>query len=444
MLFTLPVSIGEGIDKLTILDIKLTFIKDESKRKEVKKEYDTLVESLETYIKKCDRHYKLLKKINLDIWNLEDEIRSEISTERCAQVAKSIVYENDSRFRVKDKINKMCSSELKEQKGYLVKTVGKVYVSENDFDKYIDIILESSVRNDKVEVRFIPNVERQKIIEYFKYDDMITFTPKFKDGFLLSHIGLGDSILCIGMMNFLSNLYEKLTVICKEKYMDNLKLLISNPKIEFYPVKEDKDISPVYGYEMNKFTKLAENQDIYICGNHNFFKKNNHKTLNFPLELYDDIGVPRKVFWDFHSINKPQESIELYNLLKKNNINEYIVVHNISSTGKVFETKDVISKYAETDLFIINFIENEYEPSHKYYELAQQFVYKPIAYYQDVISNAKYIFFADSSIFSLSLHLPIKTDFCYFIPRCSYPYEQIYDESIFDKTKYKKFKRLQI
>jgi hypothetical protein len=194
-------------------------------------------------------------------------------------------------------------------------------------------------------------------------------------------------------------------------------LILQNPKVELYPVEDDKDISPVYYFNIDKFKEITKNMDLYLCGNHKFLKPHNHKVENFPMELYDDIGIPRKVFWDFYSVNKPQESIELYNLLKQNNINEYIVVHNIASNGKVFNSNDVISKYAEPDLFIINVVENEYEPTHKYYELAQQFVYKPLIHYQDVISNAKYIFLADSSIFCLSLHLPIKTDFCYFISR---------------------------
>lgn len=440
MLFTLPVSIGEGIDKLTILDIKLLNIKDESRRLEVKKEYDTLIKSLKPYILKCERHYKLLKKINLELWNLEDEIRTELSDERCAVVAKKIVYENDSRFRVKDKINKICASELKEQKGYLVKTIANIHIKENN-ENNIDFILEQSVRNDKVEVRFEPNVKRQEIIDYFQYDNMINFIPKFKNGLLLSHIGLGDSILSIGMMNYLSNLYDKLYVVCKTKYLDNIKLLINNPKIELYPVETEKEISPVYGYNLDKFIELSKRRDIYLCGTHHLFKKNNHNVDNFPLELYDDIGTPRKVFWDFHAVIKPEESKEFYNLLSGI---EYTVVHNISSTGKVFDSKEIINTYGDPNILVINFTENEYDTTHKYYELAQQFVNKPLAYYQDVIENAKYIFFADSSIFCMSLFLPIKTDNCYYIPRSDYPYEQIYDEKIFDKTKYKQFKRLQI
>jgi len=180
MLFTLPVSIGEGIDKLTILDIKLLNIKDESRRLEVKKEYDTLIKSLEPYILKCERHYKLLKKINLDIWKLEDEIREELSDERCAKVAKSIAYENDCRFRTKDKINKMCSSELKEQKGYAYKSLYRLMIenTDNQVDPLIDFILEKSVRFDMIKVTFEQGVTNniiQQITEYFSYDKSIEF-----------------------------------------------------------------------------------------------------------------------------------------------------------------------------------------------------------------------------------------------------------------------------
>lgn len=180
MLFTLPVSIGEGIDKLTILDIKLSNIKDTNRLTDVKKEYEALTKSLETYILKCSRQYNLLKYINSTIWKLEDEIREELSDERCAKVAKSIAYENDCRFRTKDKINKMCSSELKEQKGYAYKSLYKLLIenTDNQVDTYIDFILEKSVRFDKIEVSFeegvSDNIIRQ-ITDYFSYDNSIQF-----------------------------------------------------------------------------------------------------------------------------------------------------------------------------------------------------------------------------------------------------------------------------
>jgi hypothetical protein len=180
MLFTIPVSIGEGVDKLTILDIKLANIKDTNRLADVKKEYDALTKSLETYILKCSRQYNLLKHINTTIWKLEDEIREELSDERCAKVAKSIAYENDCRFRTKDKINKMCSSELKEQKGYAYKSLYKLMIENTDNIVYthIDFILEKSVRFDKIEVSFEEGIADniiEQISEYFSYDNSIQF-----------------------------------------------------------------------------------------------------------------------------------------------------------------------------------------------------------------------------------------------------------------------------
>lgn len=440
-MFSLFVSIGEGVDKLTILDIKQTFIKDENKLLEVRKEYNTLIKSLEYYIEKCKRHYLLLKHINLTIWNLEDEIRTQLSDDRCSKVAKSIVYENDSRFRVKDKINKFCSSELKEQKGYLVKTIYKILIDNNNIDNNIDNILEKSVRNDRVIVNFSNNVNEETkntILEYFKYDNMITFmVSKKPEAFLLSHLGLGDNILCLSMVNYLSNYYDKVWFVCKDKYKDNINLLLNNDKVSLYIVKDDKDISPFYGYNFEKFLNETEHFDIYLCGTHNFYNPN---VNNFPLGFYDDINIDRKVFWDYFYVNKPRESLELYNEIKDR---DYIVIHNIASNGKIFDSKEIIKKYADSNLLIINFNENEYETSHENYDLAQKFILKPLAYYQDIIENAKYIFMTDSSLFCLSLQLPIKTQFCYYIPRTKeYNYELIYESKIFNYLKNKKFNRI--
>ena len=56
----LPVSIGEALDKLSILDIKLDNIKD-SRRDNVKVEYDMLYERLESYVKQCEKYYNMIK-----------------------------------------------------------------------------------------------------------------------------------------------------------------------------------------------------------------------------------------------------------------------------------------------------------------------------------------------------------------------------------------------
>ena len=73
-LIYLPVSIGEAIDKLTILDIKLNKIKDH-RRNDVKKEYDMLYEKLSIFIQTYQSLYKQMKHINLLIWDMMDKLR---------------------------------------------------------------------------------------------------------------------------------------------------------------------------------------------------------------------------------------------------------------------------------------------------------------------------------------------------------------------------------
>ena len=70
----LPVSLGESIDKLTILDIKLDNIKDDRKN-DVKIEYDLLYDRLKNFIDKYNDLYISMKKINLIIWNQMDSLR---------------------------------------------------------------------------------------------------------------------------------------------------------------------------------------------------------------------------------------------------------------------------------------------------------------------------------------------------------------------------------
>jgi hypothetical protein len=70
----LPVSLGEAIDKLTILDIKCHKIID-NRANDVKFEFKILYEELKEYIEKYHELYNDMKKINLIIWNQMDKLR---------------------------------------------------------------------------------------------------------------------------------------------------------------------------------------------------------------------------------------------------------------------------------------------------------------------------------------------------------------------------------
>jgi hypothetical protein len=119
----LEVSIGEALDKLTILEIKQLYIKSESKLLEIQKEINSLVELL-AYKEKYSLFYKLLYYVNEKIWNLQDIIAStEPKISSKINILYNKVFElNQQRFRVKNIINNS-ENGIKEHKGYKTKAV---------------------------------------------------------------------------------------------------------------------------------------------------------------------------------------------------------------------------------------------------------------------------------------------------------------------------------
>jgi hypothetical protein len=120
----IPASIGELIDKITILKIKTLEINDKSKLKNVQKEYDVLT-SLPEYIHYYSQilnHYQDLLKVNYVLWHLEEDIRryeKELNfKESFIETARKIYKTNDERSRIKKEINILCNSELVEEKSH--------------------------------------------------------------------------------------------------------------------------------------------------------------------------------------------------------------------------------------------------------------------------------------------------------------------------------------
>uniref|UniRef100_A0A6C0D9E3 Uncharacterized protein n=1 Tax=viral metagenome TaxID=1070528 RepID=A0A6C0D9E3_9ZZZZ len=199
----LEVSLGEALDKLTILDIKIDKIKDE-RRNDCVKEYNVLYNELKEYVEKFPYHYKILKQINLTIWNLQDNIHKDTNL---TKTYGEVLRENDRRFRVKKKINEAANSNLKEQKGY-AKTKAFIY----------------------------------------------------------HHLGLGDFFWMNGSVRYLSTCYDEIVVVCKKNneavvrsmYADDssIKLFVINDDMELYPFVSRKIYFEDEGYK------------VYSCGYH--------------------------------------------------------------------------------------------------------------------------------------------------------------------------------
>jgi hypothetical protein len=122
---TIPVSIGELIDKLSILRVKQIKILNCEKLSFINKEFELLYSISYNYLKnkKISNLYDKLININSELWDIEDKLRVlEISkdfSDYFIYQARQVYYINDKRFLLKDKINKLTSSEIKEVKSYV-------------------------------------------------------------------------------------------------------------------------------------------------------------------------------------------------------------------------------------------------------------------------------------------------------------------------------------
>lgn len=173
----LPVSLGEAIDKLTILDIKIDKIKDHRKI-DVQTEYDLLYEKLKEFIIKYNDLYQSMKKVNLLIWDMMDILRdgNNVSGEEYLKICKECVEYNDIRFRVKNKINFLSNSSLKEQKSYKVTRLLININNENEnSEDFIRPIKYYSFFYDEIIIIF------KEPFECLKYDPTIIFKNELNE-----------------------------------------------------------------------------------------------------------------------------------------------------------------------------------------------------------------------------------------------------------------------
>lgn len=347
MILELPVSIGEALDKLTILDIKLSKIQD-GRRIDVQKEYDILYEKLKDFITKYESFYKILRQINLTIWEYQDFVRGKdlAKDEKHIKYCLDILDENDRRFRVKNKINNLANSTLKEQKGY----------------------------------------------------------PPKKAVFF-GHIGLGDMINMSGAVRYLSTIYDEVTVICPDYYINNMKMLYrDDPTISLHPIKGAIDAPPLYNLPIEELKQLVTGSYFIPNGNVTGVYPD-----SIPLGFYDQLGIPRSVYRDYFFLDKNiPESIELYKPFEGK---KYIFVHQNTSRGDVN-----IDTTVDEDTITLNISKNIYPEEHQYHTLADIVINKPLFHYVHLIENATELHLSDSCFSCLANLLDIsksKRKVCY-------------------------------
>lgn len=121
----IPVSPGELLDKLSILEIKLERIDDEAKRDNVQREHELL-----SHVWKqsgvddgeIDSLHRQLREVNEALWEIEDAIRDEEREkrfgDRFVELARAVYVRNDERAALKKQVNERLGSPIVEEKSY--------------------------------------------------------------------------------------------------------------------------------------------------------------------------------------------------------------------------------------------------------------------------------------------------------------------------------------
>ena len=125
MQLQVPVSVGEVLDKITILQIKLAHISDAAKRTNIQNELDALLPLVAGDAFTTDQMQALiaeLKSVNEALWDIEDDIREKEAAKsfdaEFIRLARAVYRTNDKRAEIKKQINLATGSALIEEKSY--------------------------------------------------------------------------------------------------------------------------------------------------------------------------------------------------------------------------------------------------------------------------------------------------------------------------------------
>ena len=124
-MISIPVSIGEMIDKLSILQVKKNKVKDKTKLEFIDREFELLYNFSSEYLNNSETEliYHQLVSVNTNLWEIEDELRvmekEKNFGDEFVSSARKVYFTNDERFRLKNEINLITESEIREVKEYV-------------------------------------------------------------------------------------------------------------------------------------------------------------------------------------------------------------------------------------------------------------------------------------------------------------------------------------
>lgn len=181
-------------------------------------------------------------------------------------------------------------------------------------------------------------------------DKIITSLPKEKLDetlFFIPHLGLGDQIVNNGLVNIFLEKFKNVILVVKEPNLESLKNMYSyTNKIIFYTVQHDMEISPRYGFDINKFLDIIKESGFY------FFLQSSHRIVSSPQLLgncfsksfYLEIGLDPSLRYDKFKMERNfEKEMDYYNRFIKLYGKDYIIIHQDKSRGFLLDETKISS-----------------------------------------------------------------------------------------------------
>jgi hypothetical protein len=316
------VTMGDALDRLTILDIKLQRILDEDKIQMIKNTRINLMNCIKNFE---EYDYRILKLINTELYNAEEKVYNGSDNIEDYKIIKTW---NTMRVNIKKYIDNKTLSDMIEQKGY-----------------------------------------------------------KKKIGIFIGHMGYGDVLLLNGAIRYCSFKVDELYLVEAANNIKNIQLIFN----------DIQNLKIITEQEIDMIEKQITDDIIYFKSglhlNKNCLQNPNY---NITTDFYKELNIPKNIMFDFFYIPQYIETL-------KPPKTDYIFVQTKSSSH---DNKAIIS-WNINDILTIDSNTNLYSTTDLFFDTANNFINKPIAYYVDLLRNAKEIHVVDSCfacfVFSMNL-----------------------------------------
>ncbi len=247
------------------------------------------------------------------------------------------------------------------------------------------------------------------------------------NAYIVSHNGLGDNLYMIGAVRFLLKFYNKVHLLCKNKYYPDVKLFfVDEPNISCVPFDENTEDNSIELIIKEQYKN--DDVDVFVCGcrktylqskitNKEFLEytiENNNDSLDYDTltnenydflkGFYEDMKLNLTIFVRYFHLPSTEESIELYNSVKKYNI--IFIQHQASNKSKL-NISHLLNKYLHDDktILLCSDLNLYHGINEDKQSLCQNFVFNKLVNYVDTIKNSQEIYIIDSCFTGIVLPL---------------------------------------